>query len=170
MRSVENETKSKNGRFLKIIIFTVAVAVFLVGVFTYQRYRLRAEKYAEARKDLVRITRALSRRSDLGRRRGLQQGETRKRREKGRKSSDLNEKEKSTLKNWLLKDRSRSGAHKVGAICLNHRLSKTVIIDLIGKPGRKVGANRIFYIFGPSQFLMMEFDDKGLVIIAEVTG
>jgi hypothetical protein len=148
----------------KIVIFYLSVGtVFLAGVVGGSLVTRNISDEEQASDVDLQV-------SNTAKKPGFRKGETRKGRGEGRMSSDLNEKEKSTLKKWYMKDYSITGAAKVGAICLKHRLSKTIVIELLGMPRGGVGANEIYYAFAPSQYLRIKFDFIGLAIKAEVSG
>ena len=83
---------------------------------------------------------------------------------------ELSDEEANTLRTWFKKDYSVRKAAEVGGICLRHKLSKSKIVELIGRPTIERADRVLMYAFAPSQWLEFTLDDEGNVESAMVSG
>ena len=78
----------------------------------------------------------------------------------------LSPQDEATLRKWLDAEKDIAGTEKVARICLRAKLSRSRIIELIGKPNCQaaVGSEYLCYRVIPSQPLTFDFDKAGMII------
>ncbi|MCD4825050.1 MAG: hypothetical protein K8S55_10605 [Phycisphaerae bacterium] len=88
------------------------------------------------------------------------------------KPAALSSENEAVLRRWLGAEKDTDGTEKVARICLRAKLTRSQIIELIGKPRGFVDVDSEFLSYGfiPSQTLDFYFDKDGIITKAELMG